>query len=154
MCSCAFGGTPEDACVADENAAPNQTCLETLAANQTATLDCLATWLWSDAVCYAEQACTSPGTLDVCPTPLMCPLEAVPALQYCRRPICVSDQSPMNRLQICDGVRDCADGSDEANCRDDLGGAFECNPESRIQVTQLCDGTIDCDNGSDERFCP
>lgn len=155
MCGCAFEKVPDPACVDAENGGPSQICLEALGAAQLAeALSCRADLLSADAECFAKQVCSEKGVVDGCLPSSECPPIAHSPLQYCRRSFCPGDQKPILRAYICDGFTQCADGSDELNCRDDLGGAFECNPESRIQLTQLCDGTIDCDNGSDERFCP
>ena len=73
---------------------------------------------------------------------------------YCRRHLCALDlERILGASQMCDGVNDCDDGSDERNCRDDLDGRFECNPETRIPVSKLCDAVPDCDDGSDEQYC-
>jgi hypothetical protein len=50
---------------------------------------------------------------------------------------------------LCDGVRQCADNSDEAKCT-----TRACPDGSRVLFTaQFCDGIPDCDDGSDEDDC-
>uniref|UniRef100_A0A8C7GPZ6 Low-density lipoprotein receptor-related protein 2 n=1 Tax=Oncorhynchus kisutch TaxID=8019 RepID=A0A8C7GPZ6_ONCKI len=59
----------------------------------------------------------------------------------------------------CDGVKDCMDQTDEANCTD-TGGmtcspwAFTCDNKHCILSGWRCDGHEDCGDGSDEVDCP
>jgi Regulator of chromosome condensation (RCC1) repeat/Low-density lipoprotein receptor domain class A len=153
MCVCAVGRQDaEHSCIEGENHAPSAPCLVALTPDDSARHNCLANLDWQDAQCFAQQPCQG----EDCPFGADCPPPKHPqAEQFCRRRGCASEPSRILPIgAFCDSVRDCLDGSDEYNCRDDLGGSFECNPESRIQLNQLCDGSSDCDNGSDELFCP
>ncbi|XP_059387967.1 low-density lipoprotein receptor-related protein 2 [Carassius carassius] len=58
----------------------------------------------------------------------------------------------------CDGVNDCADKTDEANCTDPgttcSPYAFTCGNKHCIPVSWRCDGHDDCGDGTDENNCP
>ncbi|XP_054913786.1 low-density lipoprotein receptor-related protein 2 isoform X1 [Poeciliopsis prolifica] len=58
----------------------------------------------------------------------------------------------------CDGVFDCVDKTDEANCTDTGATcspyAFTCNNKHCIYPSWRCDGHNDCGDGSDEVNCP
>uniref|UniRef100_A0A7N8XVY7 Low-density lipoprotein receptor-related protein 2 n=1 Tax=Mastacembelus armatus TaxID=205130 RepID=A0A7N8XVY7_9TELE len=58
----------------------------------------------------------------------------------------------------CDGIADCIDKSDEANCTETGATcspyAFTCNNKHCILSRWRCDGVDDCGDGSDEMNCP
>uniref|UniRef100_A0A3B4ZUY4 Low-density lipoprotein receptor-related protein 2-like n=1 Tax=Stegastes partitus TaxID=144197 RepID=A0A3B4ZUY4_9TELE len=58
----------------------------------------------------------------------------------------------------CDGIVDCVDETDEANCTDTgmtcSPRAFTCNNKRCIYSSWRCDGMDDCGDGSDEVNCP
>uniref|UniRef100_A0A4W6E5T0 Low density lipoprotein receptor-related protein 2b n=1 Tax=Lates calcarifer TaxID=8187 RepID=A0A4W6E5T0_LATCA len=58
----------------------------------------------------------------------------------------------------CDGIVDCVDKTDEANCTDTGATcsprAFTCNNKHCILSSWRCDGMDDCGDGSDEVNCP
>uniref|UniRef100_H2LL78 Low density lipoprotein receptor-related protein 2b n=1 Tax=Oryzias latipes TaxID=8090 RepID=H2LL78_ORYLA len=54
----------------------------------------------------------------------------------------------------CDGIFDCVDKTDEANCTSCSPLAFTCNNKHCIYSSWRCDGMDDCGDGSDEVNCP
>ncbi|XP_061457671.1 basement membrane-specific heparan sulfate proteoglycan core protein isoform X5 [Rhineura floridana] len=81
-----------------------------------------------------------------------------PELRPCRRDEAVcSNKQCIPRDYICDGERDCHDGSDELNCGTPSPcepNEFKCRNGHCALKLWRCDGDNDCTDGSDELNCP
>ena len=78
-----------------------------------------------------------------------CPDRKCPSGQF----QCASDNSSCALAgQLCDGVNDCTDGSDEKNCDIECTSLeFKCKTSGKcIHKSWKCDGDVDCSDGSDE----
>ncbi|XP_060132262.1 basement membrane-specific heparan sulfate proteoglycan core protein isoform X6 [Zootoca vivipara] len=81
-----------------------------------------------------------------------------PILRPCRKDeaIC-SNKQCIPRDYICDGERDCSDGSDESRCGTPSPcepNEFKCRNGHCALKLWRCDGDNDCTDGSDELNCP
>lgn len=98
------------------------------------TLDFLPTQLYRDM--YMKWQMLLPSA-TVCPTGFQCDMNR-----------CIPHD------WRCDGHVDCADRSDELNCRVcKRSGDVHCGNQRCISQAHLCDGKIDCPWGQDERNC-
>lgn len=68
---------------------------------------------------------------------------------------CAHGKKCIERDQVCDGVPQCQDRSDELECFKTMEGCYHrCDDKSRcIPETFLCDGEGDCQDGTDEANC-
>ncbi|KAK3521954.1 hypothetical protein QTP70_020467, partial [Hemibagrus guttatus] len=77
----------------------------------------------------------------------------------CKRPsvLCKGTLLCIPQAKLCDGTRDCPDGSDEAACVQLClnKGDFQCKDQRKCVAQPLiCNGHSDCADGSDEMECP
>lgn len=85
-----------------------------------------------------------------------------PVLSYNIKPCLHSDQFQcahgkkcIDKDQVCDGVHQCQDRSDEMQCMTQTEGCIHhCDNKSRcLPANFLCDGERDCLDGTDEANC-
>lgn len=76
--------------------------------------------------------------------------QCLPGMFICKSGFCIRAAS------VCNGIRECSDGSDELNCgiRNKCPlGKFACSNGRCVSASDVCDGYNDCGDRSDETNC-
>ncbi|XP_055339785.1 uncharacterized protein LOC129589217 isoform X2 [Paramacrobiotus metropolitanus] len=90
-------------------------------------------------------------TAPVTPPPVASVAIAV-AQCYSDEFLCRKENRCVPHLVVCNGVPECQDGTDEANCTD-CHPNFRCLSGACVPIGLVCDGMEDCSDGSDELGC-
>nr|XP_009682064.1 PREDICTED: uncharacterized protein LOC104149877 [Struthio camelus australis] len=97
-----------------------------------------------------------PPTLKPPPSPVH-PSTPVPHLSCPRTHVLCRDGTEcVAQEYVCDGEKDCVDGSDEDGCAElcDIPGAFRCSSGAVcVRPGERCDGVLQCPDASDEVGC-
>ena len=173
MCCSSLNESPMDHdCSQEElwvalDSMPRLACLARLAAQDptvSSGIQRFAVEARKTAACWAEQCAVSGLSNGSNCKP---PAEQIPspdACQFARPQVCLADslldgsafddKRAYRSTQMCDGIAQCADGTDELNCPPAADGFHCSNVDSRlVPWTALCDGKRDCANGYDEIDC-
>jgi hypothetical protein len=149
QCRCAQTGQVLEACADAETVVLNG-CLQALAPLADAEVACQTEAAWNRVVC--SLGCLDTGKLPgecVNPGPQCPPSSGV--LQFCLRRYLFCDANGdegVGASRTCDGVRDCSNGFDEANCT--AKGRFTCADGSTLALDRVRDGVAQCLDSSDE----
>ncbi|MCI4378615.1 hypothetical protein PGIGA_G00218000, partial [Pangasianodon gigas] len=110
---------------------------------------------------YSQRVCGCPYGMKLAPNQQTClddPSSEPPTLQCGSNSFSCSNGKCVPTSYQCDGVDDCYDNSDEANCGTNnntcSSSAFTCANQRCVPRNWRCDGHNDCFDGSDERDCP
>ncbi|XP_027024016.2 prolow-density lipoprotein receptor-related protein 1 isoform X1 [Tachysurus fulvidraco] len=102
--------------------------------------------LWTLSIAAWTLSALLPGRSVSAQKPLHC--------LFGTRP-CKDNSACVSHSHVCDGDKDCADGSDEEECSTECSaGQFQCaHGKMCIEKKQLCDGVAQCQDRSDEVDC-
>ncbi len=95
--------------------------------------------------CYANVACSVWPEIDaqMAPDPLrVCLYDCLDAFT------CTDDKHIIDARWVCDGDKDCVNGSDERGC-----SYYECEKGGLVSAERKCDKWPDCIDRSDEAHC-
>ncbi|GAA6077980.1 low-density lipoprotein receptor-related protein 2a isoform X1 [Tachysurus ichikawai] len=110
---------------------------------------------------YSQRVCGCPYGMKLAPNQQSCvddPSSEPPTLQCGSNSFSCSNGKCVPTSYQCDGVDDCYDNSDEANCGTNIynctGYEFKCaNGHQCVNSYYRCDGVFDCNDRSDESGC-
>lgn len=154
-CLSCSAATTAEACVRDELVFSNG-CVQALgqAVDMAGYATCVASAYWELSQCRFECGAQDPSGGQECSDLLksLSSCGTTPGVfAFCVRNSfpCGGGNGEVHQSVVCDGITDCTNGFDEANCTRGQTD-FRCADGSRANLEQVFDGKRDCPDGTDE----